>query len=273
VIKFFNLFLMHSWLLLIDQKMLLASEPNLHEAFKDRDACLLVENLTTGSTILEFNPSRCKIQVPPQSTFKFPAAIMAFEAGIIQSSDQIIKWNGVKNTRATDNKDQTPKSWMSNSSVWVTRWLMPQLGTSAIDKFLTKFRYGNRDFSGGIEKAWISSTLKISGYEQLEFMKQFLREELGISKKGRQMAMEVLFYRESPNGAKLYGKTGTGCLRGKSCMKQPERMLGWFVGFVVNGDATYVFAANADDKIPVKEAAGPRIRKTVIELLEQVKLF
>ena len=150
---------------------------------------------------------------------------------------------------------------------------MPQLGQKAIDNYLKDFNYGNKDFSGGLDRAWVSSTLKISGYEQLEFLRNFWTGKLAVSKKAHDLAKGALFIKKYPGGGLLYGKTGTGCLQGTSCMSQPDKMLGWFVGYVVNGSSTYAFAANSADLQPEKEPAGPRMRNTVISLLEHMKLL
>ena len=268
-----NLKCLAAMLLLSINLPALATQIDLNSAFQDRDACFLLEDLATGKKVVEHNVERCKVQVPPQSSFKFPAAIMGFESGILQDFEQVIKWDGTKHSRAADNQDQTPKTWMSNSSIWVTRWLMPQLGQKQIDKYLLDFKYGNRDFSGGLDKAWVSSSLKISGYEQLEFLRYFWQGKLAISKKTQDLSKEVFFIKKYSNGALLYGKTGTGCLQGQACMSQPDKMLGWFIGAVVSSGNTSLFAANAADLKPVKEPAGPRMRDTVIRLLEQLNLL
>ncbi len=150
---------------------------------------------------------------------------------------------------------------------------MPQLGQKVINNYLDDFKYGNKDFSGGLDKAWVSSTLKISGYEQLEFLKNFWVGKLSISKKTYDFSKEVMLIKTYPKGSLLYGKTGTGCLQGTACMSQPDKMLGWFVGFVVNGRDTYAFSANAADLKSEREAAGPRMRSSVISILEQLNLL
>ncbi len=260
-------------MLLCTNMSAVGAEIDLGATINKQNACFLLEDLGTGKKLVEYNKPRCDLRVPPQSSFKFPAAIMGFEAGVLTSADQAIKWDGTKHSRAVDNQDQTQKTWMSNSSIWVTRWLMPQLGIKTIDKYLNDFKYGNKDFSGGMDKAWVSSTLKISAYEQLDFLKRFWHGQLSITKKTQDQVKEVLFISKSPGGALLYGKTGTGCINGTACMNQPDKMLGWFVGFVVNGKSSYAFVANAEDLESEKEPAGPRLRKKVTTLLEQMKLL
>jgi beta-lactamase class D len=260
-------------LLLSENLTALPAQIDLNSAFKDRDACFIVEDLSSGKKQVEHSPARCSKQVPPQSSFKFAAAIMGFESGILNDVDQVIKWDGTKHSRAEDNRDQTPKSWLSNSSIWVTRWLMPQIGLNQITAYLSNFNYGNKDFSGGMDKAWVSSSLKISGYEQLDFLKRFWQGKLAIKKKTYDLSKDVFFIKKYPNGAILYGKTGTGCLEGESCMSQPDKMLGWFIGAVENGGSIHIFVANAADLVPQSQPAGPRMRETVISLLEKMNIL
>ena len=51
-----------------------------------------------------------------------------------------------------------------------------------------------------------------------------------------------------------------------------DRMLGWFVGVVKGSTKEYVFAANATDLKAEKVPAGPRLRSTVIEILNGLEL-
>jgi beta-lactamase class D len=93
-----------------------------------------------------------------------------FENKILKDDNQIIKWDGEKHDRSELNKDQTPYTWMSNSAIWVKSWIVPQLGKEAIQGFLEKFSYGNKDFTGPGKEPWQTSSLKISAHEQLDFI-------------------------------------------------------------------------------------------------------
>ena len=241
------------------------------KAFIDRDACFLVSELETGKVIAEYNPQRCKERFTPCSSFKIAAALMTFEKGIITNENQIIKWDGVKRGRAEENHDQTPFTWMSDSIKWVTEWVMPQLGEKTIQQFLNDFKYGNKDFSGGLKDAWVTSSLKISAQEQVSFLTKLWNGELAVSKKTTELTKKIIFIKKIEN-SELYGKTGTGCLAGHECMDRPDKMIGTFVGVLKSGSKSYVFAANASDLKNQERPAGPRLRNTVIDLLKDLGL-
>lgn len=239
--------------------------------FQDRDACFLISEIESGKVLAEYNPERCKKRVTPCSSFKIPAALMAFEKGILKDENQTIKWDGVKHGRPEENRDQTPLNWMSDSVKWVTEWIMPQIGEKGIQQFLNDFNYGNKDFSGGLKDSWVTSSLKISAYEQQAFIIKFWKEELPLSKKAIELTKKIVFIKKIKN-SELYGKTGTGCLVGHACMDRPDKMIGNFVGVLKSGTKTYVFATNASDLKNQERPAGPRLRNTTIEILNEMGL-
>lgn len=148
---------------------------------------------------------------------------------------------------------------------------MPQLGKKTIQKFLRAFHYGNQDFSGGLKNAWVTSSLKISAHEQAQFLAKLWKNELPVSPKTIALTKKIIFLKKIGN-AELFGKTGTGCLKGHACMKEPGKMIGTFVGVLKTPEKTYVIAANASDRKDQSAPAGPRLRKTAIELLKEMGL-
>lgn len=247
------------------------AEVNLKKFFHDRDACFLITELESGKVIAEYNSKRCQERFTPCSSFKIASALMAFERGILKDENQVIKWDGHKRFRTEENRDQTPMTWMRNSVKWVTEWVMPQLGEKDIQYFLNSFNYGNKDFSGGLKNAWVTSSLKISAQEQQSFLSKLWKNELPLSNKTVELTKKITFIKKIGK-SELYGKTGTGCLVGRSCLSRPGKMIGTFVGVLKTGSKTYVFAANASDLKNQKEAAGPRLRNTTIEILKEMKL-
>lgn len=240
--------------------------------FADREACLLIMDIKSGKTTIEYNHDRCLLRFPPCSSFKIAAALMLFENGILKDDHQLINWDGKKRDRIELNQNHTPYTWMEHSALWVTQSLMPQLGIKAIEKFLDALSYGNRDFSGGVSKAWQTSTLKISAQEQVALVARLWKEQLPLAKRTQELTKKILFIQELGHGAQLYGKTGTGCLTGKDCMTHPGKMLGWFVGVIRKDSKEYAFAANASDLKAQKLPGGARLRQTVLNIVEKLDL-
>lgn len=215
--------------------------PEFKQTFQDRDACFVVSDLESGEIIAEYNPMRCRKRFTPCSSFKIAAALIAFEKGIFKDEHHTIKWDGLKHGRKEENRDQTPLTWMSDSVKWVTERIASQLGQETIQQFLKSFKYGNEDFSGGVKDAWVTSSLKISAYEQMTFLTKLWKGKLPISSNTVERAKKIFFMKKIGN-SELYGKTGTGCLVGRACMNKPDKMIGTFVGVLRSGTKTYVFA-------------------------------
>ena len=227
--------------------------------------------ISTGKTIESYNPKRCAERFSPNSTFKIPTALMAFEKGILKDEAQIIKWDGTHNSREELNQDQTPLAWMDRSVVWVTQWITLQLKEDGVTNFLKEFEYGNRDFSGGVTKAWLDSSLKVSADEQVTFLTKFWLEKLPLSKSTFEKTKKIIFISKIGQKSELYGKTGTGFTEA-DCEKKPGQMRGWFVGVIKTSKDAYVFAANATDLKPESTPAGPRLRKAIIEVFNEMSI-
>lgn len=248
------------------------SDADFKKEFVDRDGCFLISDLKTGKIISEYNSKRCQERFSPCSSFKIAAALMAFEKRVLKDENQVIKWDGVKRERVELNQDQTPYTWMSNSAIWVTSWIMPQLGKDVIQGFLETFSYGNKDFSGPRKEPWQTSSLKISAHEQLAFISKLWKGELPLAKDTIERTKKIILVKKLGKNSELYGKTGTGCLEETACMDHPDKMIGWFIGVLKNGEAEYAFAANASDLVPQGPPAGPRMRNTTIQILEKMRL-
>src|SRR5579862_8664591 len=103
---------------------------------------------------------------------------------------------------------QTPHSWMKNSCIWYSRAIASQLGLEKIQNYLASLQYGNQDMSGGVTKAWLSSSLKISLIGQVRFIQKMIQGKLAVSSNAVQMTKKLLLVDALPEGWKLFGKTG-----------------------------------------------------------------
>ena len=234
--------------------------------FADKNACFILYDLNQNKLIEKYNPKRCAERIAPCSTFKIPLSLMAFDQGII-SQKTLFKWDRQDKGLPFWNQDQTPKTWLSNSAVWVSQLLTPKLGLNPIKKYLKEFNYGNQDFTGdpglnnGLQKAWLESSLKISADEQLIFLKDLADDRLPVSKTAMTSTKENMYLETSSKGWKLYGKTGSGTAPpkdGKLNNHNGELQDGWFVGFITNNNQKYLFVLNLTDLQPPRnnEAGG-----------------
>lgn len=223
-----------------------ASSINFQKVFSGKDACFILYDLQANKTVIRYNKKRCAKRVFACSTFKIPIALMAFDQGILKDENMQVKWDGIDKGLANWNQDQTPKTWLQYSTVWVSQWIVPQIGMQTMQRYLADFKYGNQDMSGGITKAWLSSTLKISGDEQLDFLKRLWRGELAISPHAIKLTKQSIYAEVLENGDTIYGKMGSGFLDG--CNNADGWRVGWFVGYLIRDKKDYVFVTNFSDK-------------------------
>jgi len=186
----------------------------------------------------------CQTAFAPHSTFKIPLSLMGFDSGILMNENAPSFPFTDENTFLNICKSaHDPKTWMRDSCVWFSQVLTKKLGMKKFQEYVTKFEYGNRDVSGGLEKSWLSSSLKITADEQIQFIQKMIDYKLPINSKAVDKTKSILFIQELPGGWKLYGKTGNG-----SNHKRIQQ--GWFVGWIEKENRKLVFVQHiADEKV------------------------
>lgn len=248
-------------------------EPNY---FEKTEGCFLLYNIKTQKFEMEIGGERCRQQLPACSTFKVPLAVMAFDSGVLKDENQVLKWDGKKDIREEANRDHNAKTWMRDSVVWFSQRLTPKMGPKKFQQYLDQFNYGNKDLSAGITEAWLVSpsspgpALKISAYEQAEFMKKLWTGQLPVSERAMKLTREITYLETSPNGFQMNGKTGSNFYD-----KERKLHLGWFVSHIQKGDQEYITVANFSDVTPYefKGYGGPRAKELTKKILSQKGLW
>lgn len=194
---------------------------------------------STGEVLQEWGP-HIDQRVTPCSTFKIALSLIGFDRGNLKDeSTPVYQYQtGYDDFLPIWKNDQTPRSWMQHSCIWYSKLLTQELGMETLQDYLRSFDYGNQDMSGGITKAWLSSTLAISPREQVGFIQKMITGKLPVSYHSLEMTKKLLFHGEWGNG-KLYGKTGMSSLSAKTGLRE-----GWFVGWLENDNETLIFAYN-----------------------------
>ena len=204
--------------------------------------CTVILDERTGETV--FRQGNCDQGFYPQSTFKLPLAMMGYDAGILVDEHNPL-WRyrpELNRERKLERKDTDPTIWLRDSIVWFSQDLATRLGDKAFARYVSGFGYGNQNVSGGLTQAWLMSSLKISAEGQARFLLRFRRGELPISEEARRKTETITPRFEAADGWTIQGKTGAGWLRNSAGKTNPERPLGWFVGWAVKGDRRLVFA-------------------------------
>ncbi len=103
--------------------------------------------------------------------------------------------------------------------------------------WVSTFHYGNEDISGGIDRFWLGSSLRISPDEQVAFLARLHAGELPVSARSLAIVKEILLQDSPAPGLVYRGKTG-------SC-QDPDAAdpHGWWVGSIEKKGRLHVFAA------------------------------
>lgn len=220
----------------------------------------------SSSSINTYNDERVETRVSPCSTFKIPNTLIALEEGIFKSIDETVKWNKDKHIIDPDMSEEYRRKWsrdmnlkdaFATSCVWFYQEIAKHVHPSLMKRYLKEFKYGNLDNSGPINHFWISSSLKISAREQVEFLKKLYHRKFDLKESTYDQAEKVFKTEDTPTYT-LYAKTGSG-------INPDKTATGWYVGYVVRKEidknkegeksenkkttkTVYYFAINMDGK-------------------------
>jgi beta-lactamase class D len=243
--------------------------------FPKTRACFLLYNLKARRYEQVVGDDFCRQRLPASSTFKVPLALMAFDSGAIKNPAEKLMWDGQKQLLQEWQRDHDARSWMRDSVVWFSQRLTGKMGEQRVQSYLRQFRYGNQDLSAGITRAWLvspgdsSPSLRISAYEQIEFLTAMWDERLGVDREATKRTKELLVV-ESSGQAALMGKTGSNFYDSDRKIR-----LGWFIGHLRKGDLEYLVCTVFRDlePSPHQEFGGAQARKMTKSLLRDRGLW
>jgi beta-lactamase class D len=199
--------------------------------------------------------SNCEIRYSPCSTFKIALSLMGFDSGfLISSTDPAIDFReGYDDSFDAWRQKQNPYSWIQNSCVWYSQLITRHIGYEKFINYLNQFDYGNKNNSidpkslnkwNTLNSSWISSTLKISPFEQIFFLKKILENKFILANDAIEKTKKILYITDLDNSWKLYGKTGSCDFEEHDL---PLMQSGWFVGWVEKNNQKIFFANYLED--------------------------
>lgn len=119
------------------------------------DGCFILFNQTDNEYI-KYNSNLCDTGYIPASTFKIPNSLIAIEEGVVIDTNQVIKWDGHTWPKKPWNQDQTLKTAMKYSCIWVYFGFAEQIGIEKYYKYVKSFDYGNKDLTGSPTRFWLA---------------------------------------------------------------------------------------------------------------------
>lgn len=191
-----------------------------------------------------YRNDRAEKRFSPASTFKIPHALFALDAGVVSDEFETIAWDGIERSYPAWNQNQNLRSSMRYSVVWVYQKFAQEIGERQEREYLKKIQYGNEDPTGA-DPYWVKGNLRVSAYEQIEFLKKLYRNQLPFSVANQRLVKDIMIV-EAGRDWILRAKTGWA---GK---------IGWWVGWVEHPTGTVFFALNIDtpnrsDDLPKRE--------------------
>ena len=90
------------------------------------------------------------------------------------------------------NQDQTLRSSMRHSTVWVYQQFAREIGEVREKEYLDWIQYGNADPSGGVDRFWLDGALRISAMEQVDFLRKLYRNELPFKVEHQRLVKDIM---------------------------------------------------------------------------------
>jgi beta-lactamase class D len=199
------------------------------------NGCFVLYN-QSDNEIIRYNSGLCDSGYIPASTFKIPNSLIALEEGIIKDTCQIIKWDGHEWPVKTWNQDQTLKTAVRYSCVWVFSGFAEKIGIDKYYKYVRSFDYGNKILTGIPNRFWLAGMLRISANQQIDFLRKLYNYELPVSRRSIDIIKDIIIL-EKTDSYIFSGKTG-GAL-----INDSDHIM-WLVGYVEKNHKTYFYAMN-----------------------------
>lgn len=196
---------------------------------------VIIDERTDGRWV--YNKERAQKRYSPASTFKIPHALFALDAGVVKDEFQVFPWDGKKRAYESWNKDQTLRSSMRDSVVWVYQQLTISISEKKEKEYLKKINYGSADFSGPVYYFWLNGSLKISAFEQIDFLQRLYRNKLPFTVEHQRLVKDIMIVAAEKYWI-LRAKTGTYVSKNEK--------YGWYAGWVEHPDGAVFFALNID---------------------------
>jgi beta-lactamase class D len=225
------------------------------EFFSNQNGTFILRDVKTGKTFV-YNQERANTRQTPESTFKVPNALIGLQVNAVRDEYDVKRWDGVEHEFDTWNRDHTLGSAMRESVIWYYQAMARDIGEQGMNEWVQNISYGNEDISGGIDRFWLSSSLKISPLEQVDFMEKLYKEELKFDNHVMKTVKRMMIQEEGDHYT-LYGKTGT---------RLSDLGLGWFVGFIKMDNRSYVFVTNID-------STGTKAKKITMDIFKKYHLI
>jgi len=199
------------------------------------EGCIALYNQAADQYI-RYNSSLCDSGFLPASTFKIPNSLILLNEGVISDTAQVIKWDGHEWPNKPWNQDQTLRTAMKYSCVWVYTGLAEKIGIEKYYEYVRAFDYGNKNLEGPPSRFWLAGAFRISANQQIDFLRKFYNYNLPVSGESIDIVKDLIILEKTDNYT-MRGKTGGGML------SDTEYVM-WLVGYLEKDGAPWFYAMN-----------------------------
>ena len=242
---------------------------NLESFFAGMEGTFVIHDIRKGMTQV-YNPARAEKRFIPASTYKIANSLIALETGVVSDSEfelpldtAIVKpmnwWP------ESWRKKQTLKTAFQNSVYWYYQEIARRVGEDRMKAYLQKLDYGNQDMGGGLDTFWLIGDLRISPFEQVDFLHRLYAGDLDVSERSLRIVKEMMVLEEK-SAYRLSGKTGTAEIT-------RTKELGWLVGYLERGNEVYIYALNMEGERVWEDWPPQKRKELVYDILEELKII
>ena len=204
-----------------------------------------------GDRTYQHNPERNATPFLPASTFKILNSLISLETGVIANDLAILTWDGLERSIPEWNRDLNMRTAIQVSAVWFYQVLARRVGHERMQQWVAEVGYGNQTIGNAedIDTFWLTGDIRITPKEQVQFLQRLYSNDLPFSESTIATVKNIIIVEQTPNYT-LYAKTGWAL----------QSDIGWYVGYIEQGENVYFFATNID--IPDGEYLGARLEVT-----------
>lgn len=205
--------------------------------------------------------TRAKQRFIPASTFKIANSLIGLDVGVVESVDQVFKYNGEDYSYDAWKKSMGLRDAIRVSNVPVYQRLARKIGKQKMQLGVNRLEYGNQNIGEQVDLFWLTGPLKISAVEQTLFLNKLATSALPFQTKHQKAVQEITMI-EKGDDWQLHAKTGW--------TTAPSPQIGWWVGWVKKGNKIYSFALNMDITHRSQLSKRKEIGRACLKLLDLI---
>lgn len=237
---------------------------DLNDEFGGINGCMVLYNPLEDRYYF-YNEEMAKEEVSPYSTFKIVSTLAGLNNGVIKDKTSTMNYSGVQYPNPEWNANLTLEEAFQTSCIWYFRQVIDSVGYTEMQNEINELDYGNKDLSEWegsninsyeeLNGFWLSSSLKISPFEQTKILSQIFEGKSIYNSQNIEILKEIMLI-QNEESQKIYGKTGSGS-NGEA----------WFVGFMEEAGQRIYFSTYLSDSSKSKEISGNMAKEITLNVV------